>query len=1180
MGTIDKNTGELRSTYDILQDLSKAWEHLTSVEKQELAETVAGKTQRSLFTAIMTNFDSAVGATEAALNSEGSAAAENAKRMESLQGKTQQLQSAWQDFARNTINSEAVKSLISLGTQIIKLANTDIGRLIIMLASAKVAMVAFNKVMATNAVISLGAALKSQLLTYITAVTISFKAATVSGTVFGGALAALGTTIKTIGTALLSNPLFLAIAAFGTLATIMSTVNRKAEEAREASKALSEEHIQEANNAQKLLDTYENLSKVSNKTKEEDEKLSNTIKELSEKYGVSEEALKSEGKERDEAIKKIQDEITNRKKLAATAAEASINWKKTNFLGTQTERDTIVSRNAIEIQDKLSKKYDLTGVTVADLQKKLQSYISTLQNKNDKTKDEEKELNSLLSMYNKVSDSITIYKEGYSQALQNYKDGIPLTTEQGNALYQLGEITLEEASAIQAYNDWLTENSNATDEQKEKMWELTEAYANNEESATSLTEKQKELNEQLEEAQNKVDTTSKSLDDMQKSYKNLATAVDEYNSNGYLSIDTLQSLLSMSDEYLSTLSMENGQLVLNTTALDQKTDALVATKVQEMQAAAAIDLYALAQGNANQMSTLAQTAIKNVGIDAVNTGANFASAVPDINKFTEAILRAKAAAGSDTTVENFDQKANAIISSYQNLYKNVTSLGRSTTRSGGLSRGGGHRYTGKSTGKKSGSGSSKKSGSRSSKKVDSDSKKSTKSTKEEYKATIDTLYKYKNALDNAKDSVDKLQDTLKNTDNYNEQEKYIKQLIAALDEEIKKTQDLKNAQSNQIKDYINQLRKQGFSIDYNSSKNELYIKNMEHLGSLSGDNAKKTEKLLDKIQDLNDNNRSLDSSIRDLKKDTKDYYKQLADIPEAKLKKFNELMKDFQQNRLDQIQNQIDDIEHEMKNDPRLQQLEKQIEALEKQNDEVDKQKDLEEKLLAIEEAKEKLANAKNQKTLQVYRKGQGFVWEADPTAIKEAQEELDSAQGDLDEQQKQDQIDDLKAEKEAIEKGYQDKIDALQNFLDEQNYQIDKAGREGIQTLDQLRQELAKYGLDNAEYLGKATEWLNKYNSALKETKGTLDTISSNSATDGTLYSSFSQNRLELAKSTLRFKSILSEISSASRKVAYDKLSGGNNQNVYISNVELPNVKNANEFVEALKNLPRLAASQATIRT
>lgn len=41
MGKIDKNTGELRSTFDVLQDLSKAWENLTSVEKQELTEVVA-----------------------------------------------------------------------------------------------------------------------------------------------------------------------------------------------------------------------------------------------------------------------------------------------------------------------------------------------------------------------------------------------------------------------------------------------------------------------------------------------------------------------------------------------------------------------------------------------------------------------------------------------------------------------------------------------------------------------------------------------------------------------------------------------------------------------------------------------------------------------------------------------------------------------------------------------------------------------------------------------------------------------------------------------------------------------------------------------------------------------------------------------------------------------------------
>lgn len=199
----------------------------------------------------------------------------------------------------------------------------------------------------------------------------------------------------------------------------------------------------------------------------------------------------------------------------------------------------------------------------------------------------------------------------------------------------------------------------------------------------------------------------------------------------------------------------------------------------------------------------------------------------------------------------------------------------------------------------------------------------------------------------------------------------MRQLIDALNDEINKTNELKAAQTRQINDYINQLRAQGFAIDYNSSKNELYINNMQHLADFSGDTAKNLEKLIDKIQDLNSDNRKLDGSVRDLKADVKDYYDQIADIPEKKLKKFNELMKDFQQNRLDQIQNQIDDIQHEMDNDERIKAIDKQIEALEAENDTLDSQKELEEKILAVEQAKEKLANSRKNRSLQIYRENQ-----------------------------------------------------------------------------------------------------------------------------------------------------------------------------------------------------------------
>ena len=112
-GVIDSQTGELRSTFDILKDLSKAWGTLSGIERQELTEVVAGKTQRSLFTAIMTNFDTAVGAARDALNSENSAMEENNKRADSLQGKLNALTNSWQEFA-TTLNSDVVKGLIDV----------------------------------------------------------------------------------------------------------------------------------------------------------------------------------------------------------------------------------------------------------------------------------------------------------------------------------------------------------------------------------------------------------------------------------------------------------------------------------------------------------------------------------------------------------------------------------------------------------------------------------------------------------------------------------------------------------------------------------------------------------------------------------------------------------------------------------------------------------------------------------------------------------------------------------------------------------------------------------------------------------------------------------------------------------------------------------------------------------
>lgn len=71
----------------------------------------------------------------------------------------------------------------------------------------------------------------------------------------------------------------------------------------------------------------------------------------------------------------------------------------------------------------------------------------------------------------------------------------------------------------------------------------------------------------------------KALEDLQKSYDILAGAVDEYNENGYITIKTLEGLLSLGNEYISLLSIENGQLVLNEQALRD----MLTAKMQDTQ---------------------------------------------------------------------------------------------------------------------------------------------------------------------------------------------------------------------------------------------------------------------------------------------------------------------------------------------------------------------------------------------------------------------------------------------------------------------------------------------------------------------------------------------------------------------------------------------------------------------
>lgn len=953
MGVIDKNTGELRSTFDILQDLSKAWGHLTSVEKQELAETVAGKTQRSLFTAIMTNFDTAVDATADALDSEGSATEENEKRKESLRGKIQQLQLAWQDLSRNTINSEGVKSLITFGTNILNLTN-QIGGLIPVITALGSAFLIFKsgsiaknigemivKFQAFRANINL---LKADGLSTFKALQLGLAGVKAGTEAEIAATTGLATAMSTLAVA--------AGAAFAAISIGVAIYNAIKNARDKANDAAAEEIKKGQENVTQKEETIK-------KTQEEIDKL----KEEKKVAGNNEEVVKAkddEIKKRQENIDTINTEIiAEKKKQAATAASMKTSTDPTGLGITAEETATslmLVNKeareyvaNVHEINNALSQSQGNAGAYKRTLEDYIKKY-SELRTEQIKNGESTTYTDKILSKLNQeLKDNEKNYEtakqkaDGFYEALKGINElgqdeaSVGISEENKQFLKDFYDLNDEEIEQLKQGIDVKNEDADATNKQNENL-SIQEEYLKGVEAEEA--EYQNRLKERLTLTQDNIDALNDEIDSAQSAYGTLTAAVDEYNSSGGLSMDTIQQLLALDGDYLNSLELVNGQLQISAESEQSHSEMIEQDTMALIENAAMNDLQAMAAEASGSTAQSAAQKIQTAGENAKSAGEYAKQGAAGFTELAGTMAQAGMVNLDGVDVEGWAKKWAGITDKIKGL----------TSGKGGLKS---SKFTGSSgSGKKSGSGSSK-------------------STKEEYKAEINTLYAYENALDNAKDAVDRLNDALKDTDNFNEQEKILRQLIDATNNQINKTNELKNAQSAQMNDYINQLRAQGFAIDYNASKNELFINNMQHLADFSGDTAKNLEKLIKKIQDLNDDNRSLDNSVRDLTGDVKDYYEQLEEIPEKKLKKFNELMKEFQQGRLDQIQNQIDDIQHEMDNDPRLKQLEEQIEALEKQNDEIDKQKELEEKLLAVEEAKEKLANQRKQKNIQIYRENQ-----------------------------------------------------------------------------------------------------------------------------------------------------------------------------------------------------------------
>ena len=108
---------------DIFLELASKWDTLDLATQRYIATTAAGSRQQSRFIAMMSDYGRTMELVEAAQNSGGASQEQFDKTLDSLSSKMERLKNAWHEFTMGIIDSDLVKTGISMLTQLLETVN-------------------------------------------------------------------------------------------------------------------------------------------------------------------------------------------------------------------------------------------------------------------------------------------------------------------------------------------------------------------------------------------------------------------------------------------------------------------------------------------------------------------------------------------------------------------------------------------------------------------------------------------------------------------------------------------------------------------------------------------------------------------------------------------------------------------------------------------------------------------------------------------------------------------------------------------------------------------------------------------------------------------------------------------------------------------------------------------------
>lgn len=604
------------SIYEVWKQLSKEVSNLSAQQQsvlfessdfQELAATLetelkdvygaAGTYRQNYFIALLNDMDRAQAAIEEMAGAEGYSLQENEKYMKSLTANWNQLQASLRELAVQLGEAGLLDTLKWL---------TDVG-----IGLAKITK-------QLGGVVTVGTAITGILIT-INAQKITKRIGDFVKGLREGVAAAKNFAVALAGVATAENKVAAAGAlvnsALGWLGIITTAVSalvavfqgftNAMEAQRQKSIELSEARLQETEGIENLYTQYLSLQSVQEKTQQQSEEFATVNQEIIELLGdkaKSLEKLKIGTNEYTQALEEATKAELGERRVALKKRKEDYGEQLSESIKSITNKNIIVGgKDNIAILDELEQKYlsvyktmsgtswhykpsDYSTEAVFDYYNSLAALQDAMEEAGEQSEETAKQI-SQSYLYEKTTEVIGNLKESFDNYLRSsvelelnekLKQGIfPKTAEE---LEKLKDEVFKATGANDVFRNAIEKIVSDT------FPSLASATDN---VATSIQEGISITTEQFDQLKESMESLSGEVDNFQSAYSAVNNAIQEYNENGYLSVDTVQQLIGLGSEYGAMLEFTANGISLNESATNNLLSAQ-AKNIDEMIRQAAV----------------------------------------------------------------------------------------------------------------------------------------------------------------------------------------------------------------------------------------------------------------------------------------------------------------------------------------------------------------------------------------------------------------------------------------------------------------------------------------------------------------------------------------------------------------------------------------------------------------